>query len=122
MRTPTFTSSPAEMATLQSVAPRFLASVTISSARSLRSLRFIIVSPLPWLCRAGAEAEAAEQTPHRATERIGTACDWFAAGTADGDFLDADRRHADAHRNTLAVLAAGADALIEAEVVADHAD
>src|SRR5271156_1704290 len=43
-------------------------------------------------------------------------------GTADRDPLHAQRRLADPHGNPLAVLAAGADAVVEGEVVADHGD
>src|SRR5579863_6272945 len=45
-----------------------------------------------------------------------------AAGAADGDAVDAQRRLADADRHALAVLAAGADAVIERQIVADHGD
>src|SRR5712671_4491522 len=41
---------------------------------------------------------------------------------ADRDALHAQRRLANADRHTLAVLAAGADAGVELEVVADHDD
>jgi hypothetical protein len=41
---------------------------------------------------------------------------------ADRDPIHAQRRLPDAHRHALAVLAARADAGIEGEVVADHAD
>src|SRR6185312_2365781 len=43
-------------------------------------------------------------------------------GPADGDLVHAQRRLADADRHALAVLAAGADAGVEREVVADHRD
>src|ERR1700729_3907502 len=39
---------------------------------------------------------------------------------ANGNTVDAKRRLADADGNTLAVLAAGADAVVELEIVADH--
>src|SRR5262245_20677553 len=42
--------------------------------------------------------------------------------SSDGDAVDADRRQADAHRHGLAVLAAGAHALVELQVVADAGD
>src|SRR5262249_39756277 len=41
-------------------------------------------------------------------------------GAADGEAFDEQRRLADAHRHSLALLAAGADAGVELEVVADH--
>jgi hypothetical protein len=40
----------------------------------------------------------------------------------DGEAVDLERRLPDAHRHALALLAAGADAAVEREVVADHAD
>src|SRR5437868_3496005 len=42
--------------------------------------------------------------------------------TADGHLVDFDGRDADAHGDALAFLAAGADAFVEPQVVADHAD
>src|SRR5215470_14782031 len=46
----------------------------------------------------------------------------LALGTADGDAVDANGGHADADGDTLFGLAAGADALVEGDVVADHGD
>src|SRR5262249_7186328 len=43
-------------------------------------------------------------------------------GAADGEAVDQHARLADADRHALAVLAAGADALVELHVVADHRD
>src|ERR1700730_14982704 len=43
-------------------------------------------------------------------------------GAADGECVDAQRRLTDPHGNALAVLAAGADAIVELQVVADHRD
>src|SRR5262245_55488626 len=45
-----------------------------------------------------------------------------ATGASDRDAVHAQRRLADADRHALAVLAAGADAGVELEIVADHAD
>src|SRR3954462_5915528 len=46
----------------------------------------------------------------------------LSASSADGDPVHAQRRLANPDRHALAVLAAGADAGVEFEVVADHAD
>src|SRR5271163_50520 len=53
-----------------------------------------------------------------AVTRRPTSC----AGAADRQTVHAQGWLADADRNTLSVLAAGADPLVEAEVVADHGD
>src|SRR5580698_11179202 len=42
------------------------------------------------------------------------------ARAADGDAIHPQRRLADADRHALAVLAAGADAVVEREIVTDH--
>src|SRR4051812_29776827 len=47
---------------------------------------------------------------------------WSLARSSDRDPFHPQRRLADANRHALAVLAAGADAGIEREVVADHGD
>src|SRR6516165_8203637 len=44
------------------------------------------------------------------------------AGAAHREAIDPERRLTDADRNALAVLAAGADAIVELQVVADHRD
>src|ERR1700728_2402973 len=46
--------------------------------------------------------------------------DRISGGAAHGERIDAQRRLAHAHRHALAVLAAGADAIVELQVVADH--
>ena len=43
-------------------------------------------------------------------------------GSADGHAVELDGGHADTDGDGLAVLAAGADAFVEGEVVADHGD
>src|ERR1700754_1868319 len=42
------------------------------------------------------------------------------SGSSDGDSIHTERRLSDANRHTLALFAAGADAVIELEIVADH--
>src|SRR3984885_8112400 len=44
------------------------------------------------------------------------------AGAAHGECVDTQRRLADPHGNALTILAAGADAVVELQVVADHRD
>src|SRR3954447_19647574 len=44
------------------------------------------------------------------------------AGAAHGDAVHPQGRLADAHRHALAILAAGANAGVELEIVADHGD
>src|SRR5271155_2088122 len=49
-------------------------------------------------------------------------CDSASAGSTDRNAVDAQGRLADADRHALAVLAAGADAVVERKIVADHGD
>src|ERR1700760_2243281 len=45
----------------------------------------------------------------------------FSTSSADGEPVDSQRRLPHAHRNTLSVLAAGANTIIELQIVPDHA-
>src|SRR5579859_656818 len=82
--------------------------------------------------RAGAPATARPR-PHAAARYesrliivmcpLGRRCEFGSSGrAADGQPIHAQRRLADADRDTLAVLTAGADAVVELQVVADHGD
>jgi hypothetical protein len=59
-----------------------------------------------------------ESAPERAVA-LAIACSGL--GTADGDALDQQRRLADTHRHALPVLATDTHALVQGQVVADHA-
>ena len=50
------------------------------------------------------------------------AADIFLRGAADGQAIDFDGRNAHADRHGLSVFAAGADAFVEFQIVADHRD
>jgi hypothetical protein len=49
-----------------------------------------------------------------------TKCIALTPGATDRHAIKLDRRHAHPYRHALSVLAAGADAFVESEIVADH--
>src|SRR6266487_5132061 len=78
----------------------------------------------PWRRKRPARSPLAGRTapPSREPLRPPICRSCSSAGASDRNALHPQRRLADADRHALAVLAAGADAGIEREIVADHGD